>query len=169
MHILRFIISQWVCSINPIRIQTGRRDCTYNVTDNVPHLCTCPTLPNRMEDLRRTQHDAPRIHVCLLWRSSYFLRYASLDGDFAVGGRDAGGVVCYQGCVEWRERVWEHGVVVGQLVGAGAAIDVFGAVYWGFEGEGGEWEGVDLMQLYTLFGHVMGGVDRGTCLFMYRN
>ncbi|KAH8782300.1 hypothetical protein F5882DRAFT_135476 [Hyaloscypha sp. PMI_1271] len=88
MHISRFIIPQWVCSINPIRIQTGRRDCTYNATDNVPHVCTCPTLPNRMEDLRRTQHDAPRIYVCLLWRSSYFLGYASLDGDFAVGGRD---------------------------------------------------------------------------------
>jgi hypothetical protein len=104
------------------------------------------------------------IYVCLLWRSSHFLGYASLDGDFAVGGRDAGGVVCYQGCVEWRAGVWEHGVVVGQLVGTGAAIDVFGAVYWGFEGEGGEWEGVDLMQLYTVFGDAMGGFERGTCL-----
>ena len=39
----------------------------------------------------------------------------------------------------------------GQLVGTGVAIDIFGAVYWGFEGEGGGWERVDLMQLYTVF------------------
>jgi hypothetical protein len=43
------------------------------------------------------------------------------------------------------------------LVGTGAAINVFGAVYWGFEGEGGEWERVDLMQLYTVYGHAMEG------------
>lgn len=117
--------------------QTGDRDCSYHFTDNVLDLFAGSTLSCGLENLRWTQHDAPCIYVCLLQWSCYLLGYSSLDWDFAVGCWDSGGVVCDQGCVEWRERMWEYGVVVGEWVGAGAAVDVFRVIYGGFEGERG--------------------------------
>ena len=40
--------------------------------------------------------------------------------------------------MEWKQRMWKYGFVVGQLVGAGAAFNLFCVVYGGLEGERGE-------------------------------